>query len=338
MPKARDAIRVTPQMASLDSRVFILLLLCTGCTGLRACVLPLESHANAAGRHHPVACKGLFNFFGGDDAPEVDESGVPFEVRAAAKRWLSMSAAVAVSGGGTSDFSANGGFPSQSALAQRLEASQPALDELLEACVKVAPALVKDEFGACLPLARIAAWVPKDQWVRPLEEWEGPGQQKGADAAAFKCVASLREHLLEKWETPRVLHDSLSLVGDDRAAAVPEAAHRQAHAFSNVLAQAGSGTASVKDALETALCGAPEEDAEHGNSARQAKVARSAVAVYRCCHLLLLLPPPGPHLLVATVRACVRVRACFPRRVCARLRGAACRLQSSRQVVGRRTG
>ena len=40
------------------------------------------------------------------------------------------------------------------------------------------------------------------------------------------CVASLRVHLLEKWETPEVLHGALAFVGETRTAQVPEAAHR----------------------------------------------------------------------------------------------------------------
>ena len=46
---------------------------------------------------------------------------------------------------------------------------------------------------------------------------------------------------------------ALNFRGDARAATVPESAHRAAFAFSSVLMAAGSGTASVRDALNAAI-------------------------------------------------------------------------------------
>ena len=194
-------------------------------------------------------------FLGGEPLPEP-EGAIKPEVRDALDGWAAMSAAISLTGGATSDFSANGGYPKSAFIRAKVSKDQPALNALVDACADRAPALVAEP-EASLPLARLAAWVPREQWQRPLDEWEGP--EKGADAAA--CVASLRAHLLEKWDTPAVLHDVLSYMGDDRAAQVPEAAHRASYAYTRVLSAAGSGSASVKDALEGALCG---EDALEG--------------------------------------------------------------------------
>ena len=208
-------------------------------------------------RHAPVisqmggdALKDLALSFLKQEAEE--ESGIKSEVAEAANSWAAMSAAVAVSGGATSDFSTNGGYPASPLIKEKIDATKPALDDLLAACVDKAPALVAEP-QACLPVARLATWIPREQWQRPLDEWSGPEKAAADDAEA--CAASLRQHLLEKWDTPAVLHNALEIVGDARSAAVPEAAHRAAYAFSAVLAAAGSGSASVKDALEKELSG-----------------------------------------------------------------------------------
>ena len=210
--------------------------------------------ATAAAPRSLISCSmrdALAQFLGGDPLPEAE---IEPTVREALKGWSAMSAAIAVSGGGTSDFSADGGYPKQAAIRSRVDEAAPALEELLRACAESAPALVAEPF-ACLPLARLATWIPREQWQRPLEDWEGPG----AEADAATCIASLRGHLLERWDTPPVLHDALSLTGDARASSVPEAAHRASFAFVSVLSAAGSGSASVKEALEIAISGEPAD-------------------------------------------------------------------------------
>jgi hypothetical protein len=72
-----------------------------------------------------------------------------------------------------------------------VEAIEPVLDKLLKTCAKKAPQLVRDELSV-LPLARLAAWVPAEQWVRPVEEWEGVDKSYNESSA----LRSLAAHLL----------------------------------------------------------------------------------------------------------------------------------------------
>eukprot|EP00277_Geminigera_cryophila_P001363 CAMPEP_0179428606 /NCGR_PEP_ID=MMETSP0799-20121207/14228_1 /TAXON_ID=46947 /ORGANISM="Geminigera cryophila, Strain CCMP2564" /LENGTH=542 /DNA_ID=CAMNT_0021204169 /DNA_START=141 /DNA_END=1769 /DNA_ORIENTATION=- len=171
------------------------------------------------------------------------------EVLEAASDWATMCAAVCVSGGAASDFSRNGGYPARNDISRRTEASKKSLDLLLDMCARKAPQLVKDEFGV-LPLARLAVWVPLENWVRPLEEWEGVGKEANASVA----LRSITAHVLEKYETPEVLHTALSFRGDASAASVPEAAHRSSYAFVAALVAAGAGSP-VREALNKALLG-----------------------------------------------------------------------------------
>ena len=105
-------------------------------------------------------------------------------------------------------------------------------------------------------------WVDRDEWINPIETWEGAGE----DVDVTEAEASLRRHLLEKWDTPEVLHCALGFKGDERAASVPESAHRIAHAFTEVLAQAGRGDSSVKNALDAALCSTESYDGASSDS------------------------------------------------------------------------
>lgn len=177
--------------------------------------------------------------------------GLKPEVEAAAQDWAAMSAAVAVSGGARSSFASRGGYPDQDDIELRLAESQESLSELLQVCEDRAPALIADEL-AVLPLARLAVWVPQTEWVRPLEEWDADGL---AEADASSSLRSLTAHLLETWETPSVLHGALAHRGEERGAAVTEAAHRVAYAFASVQAAAGAGKANVRDALGDAIIG-----------------------------------------------------------------------------------
>ena len=56
---------------------------------------------------------------------------------------------------------------------EALDGPNTQLNELLTTCVSKAPSLVSME-GGLLYLARLAAWVPRDLWVRPLDEWATP--------------------------------------------------------------------------------------------------------------------------------------------------------------------
>jgi hypothetical protein len=106
-------------------------------------------------RHAPVACSmrdALKQFLGGESNFFEEDQVVSEEVREAARSWAAMSAAIAVSGGGASDFSTNGGYPSSKAIRARLEETEQALEDLLEACAEKAPALVAEP-QAVLPVA-----------------------------------------------------------------------------------------------------------------------------------------------------------------------------------------
>lgn len=158
-----------------------------------------------------------------------------------------MCAAIALSGAGRSSFAAQGGYPAPELIAAKAAAVRPLLDDLLEACAAKAPPLVATP-RTVLTLARLAAWLPREAWVRPLAEWEGC-----ADQSEWECLRSLEAHALERWPTPASLHGSLAFVGDERASGVPESAHRAAAAFFEVQVSAGAGAASVRAALLAAL-------------------------------------------------------------------------------------
>lgn len=72
-----------------------------------------------------------------------------------------------------------------------------------------------------LPLARLAAWAPRDGWVRPPAEWD-PAANVAAKAAradasdeeaAAAAAVSLAAHLLERWPAPPALRAALPYVG-----------------------------------------------------------------------------------------------------------------------------
>ncbi len=182
------------------------------------------------------------------DTPDDAPSRVDPEVRGAAYDAAAAAAAVLITGGAKYDFASLGGYPDGEKVREALADAQPALDSLLEACAARAPALVADA-RAVLPLARLAVWFPPERHVRPLAEWDGAFTSTDGEAS----LRSLTRHLLETWETPEVLHGALDFSGEQRAAAVPEAAHRVAYAFSLAQAAAGSGAANVRDALNGAL-------------------------------------------------------------------------------------
>ena len=180
-------------------------------------------------------------------------------VKEAAFEWAAMSAAVAVSGGALNDFASSGGYSSAEAIREKLNASTPALERLLNACAKRAPALVAEE-EAVLPLARLAVWTDETEWVRPLDQWDGKALIHadeesasgggGDETQASRALRSLASHLLELWHVPPPLHSALAFRGAKSANAVPEAAHRVAYAFTAAQASAGRGDGSVKAVLQ----------------------------------------------------------------------------------------
>jgi hypothetical protein len=62
---------------------------------------------------------------------------------------------------------------------EALDGPNTQLNELLTTCLSKAPDLVSVE-GGLLYLARLAAWVPRDMWVRPLDEWTAPDPETTA--------------------------------------------------------------------------------------------------------------------------------------------------------------
>lgn len=97
-----------------------------------------------------------------------------------------------------------------------------------------------------LSLARLSVWAPRETWIRPVDEWEGPK----AKANEKEALRSLAFHLLERWETPPPLHAALSFTGSERSAGVSEAAHRAAFAFVRAQIAVGAGTSNLRDALQ----------------------------------------------------------------------------------------
>lgn len=133
------------------------------------CLLPLTHgflHPNLAGAHRqrtsarPSSSSSVaLELLGMDKALALPADQLSYEVQGAAKQLLVACV--------YNDLGAEG------LNREALDAPNAQLNELLAACVDKAPALVTLE-GGLLYLARFAAWVPRDQWVRPLEGWVAP--------------------------------------------------------------------------------------------------------------------------------------------------------------------
>jgi len=119
----------------------------------------------------------------------------------------------------------------------------PSLRALVRASEQ-APALIGSK-DVILPLARLAAWVPCEAWIRPLEEWEG-SDADSPEAALRTLIA----HLLEKYEVVPNLR--LAMMHTD-GSPCSETAHRIALAFASVQVASGSGSSSVLDALKASV-------------------------------------------------------------------------------------
>jgi len=124
--------------------------------------------------------------------------------------------------------------------------AKAAMDELLTACAEKAPQLLKEE-SFVLPLARLSAWAPAADWVRPLDDWSCDTSSSAAGA-----LRSLEEHLLETYESPKALHTAVAHRPPEGQCT--ENAHRIACAFTRVLADAGAGRTSVRAALQREVC------------------------------------------------------------------------------------
>mmetsp|Transcript_34530 Transcript_34530/g.72663 ORF Transcript_34530/g.72663 Transcript_34530/m.72663 type:complete len:517 (-) Transcript_34530:486-2036(-) len=124
-------------------------------------------------------------------------------------------------------------------LQKRIQDVFPVLKDLVEASVR-APVLI-DSTEAVLPLARLAAWVPREEWIRPLEKWEG-SDSESTDTALRSLIA----HLLEQYEVaPSLRYAAMHTDGTPCS----EAAHRVAHTFVSVQSASGGGRASVLNVL-----------------------------------------------------------------------------------------
>ena len=164
---------------------------------------------------------------------------------------------------------------------ERKQSSDDALMAILKRCAEVAPELIENE-NQLLPLTRLAAWVPEEVWVRPLDEWDGSateaakaaakagsenepyettaggtvdmlrdaffGTPKPMEAGSKAKVISLISHLIEKWtDVPSVLREALFL---EDGPPITENAQRISFAFLKVYTGAGTGSNSVKNTLQ----------------------------------------------------------------------------------------
>lgn len=117
-----------------------------------------------------------------------------------------------------------------------------ALWDLLATCGRHAPPLIaRAEAPYPLVLARLAAWVPRQSWVRPLEQWRPP--------KAGAALPSLLRHLLEEYEVPAPLRWGLTFCAER---SLPEATLQLSRAFALVHAEAGRGS-SVREAMQRHL-------------------------------------------------------------------------------------
>jgi len=187
-------------------------------------------------------------------------------LKGSAEQWLAMSCAISLSE--TQElqpFSVPQGWmgsmsppPAQEytreQLVEEIEKREPSLYELLDACAERAPSLCTRSH--MLPLARLAAWTDRDEWVRPLDEWTGDGfaglhewpeeSEEEAEAREAAALRGLTAHLLEKWDVPQALDGALAYRDGPPTS---EAAHRIAKAFVAVHAVAGRGDSSVLNML-----------------------------------------------------------------------------------------
>jgi len=117
------------------------------------------------------------------------------------------------------------------------------LNEILGRCIEVAKPLPLDE-NFSLPLARLAAWVDADTWVRPLADW----QPTCAQDDSAQLLDSLSAHLVEKWpDVPKPLQGALTYVDGPPCS---ETAQRISRGFFSVYVGAGTGSESPNKALQ----------------------------------------------------------------------------------------
>ena len=199
------------------------------------------------GRHHHLAIASasrsseLLSLFPDPETP-LDENLCPSNVQNLAKQCLVACV-----------FLNNGEAPIS---AEALIEPNKRLHDLLRRCCEVAPALAATD-AYVLPLARLAAWLDRQQWQRPLSEWNAVDNSTGSDDlrrqvnATNDCGIALRSlvaHLVEKWDdVPEPLRWALSYMDGPPTT---EAAQVISHRFFEVYVQSGGGTESVKSGLQ----------------------------------------------------------------------------------------
>ena len=109
-------------------------------------------------RRGPVSSSSsiALELLGMDKALALPADQLSYEVQSAAKQLL-VACVYQEVGGDSLDRAA-------------VEEPNACLNKLLGACVDKAPAVLTG--GGLLYLARLAAWVPQEQWARPLDAWD----------------------------------------------------------------------------------------------------------------------------------------------------------------------
>lgn len=168
--------------------------------------------------HHPAPRARAPRADGSAGSTRQLEADELMRLREGAAGWLGFCSAISLSDGkGLQPFASPIGWladysppPAQAytqlELMDEILRHEPSLNALLDACAHRAPSLCT--VSSLLPLARLAAWT-SDHWVRPLDEWQGE-VHAGEDDVEAATLRSLVSHLLERWETPEVLHGALN--------------------------------------------------------------------------------------------------------------------------------
>ena len=135
------------------------------------------------------------------------------------------------------------------------------LNDILVRCSEAAPELVATD-AFVLPIARLSAWLEREQWQRPLDEWSPPAPapppvaatteeeekegQEGEEGQA--ALRSLAAHLVEKWsDVPEPLRWALGFLDGPPTT---EASQLISHRFWSVYVGAAGGTESVGRGLQ----------------------------------------------------------------------------------------
>merc|ERR1719362_1986919 len=116
-------------------------------------------------------------------------------------------------------------------------AARGTVGHLLAACAERMPDFLRaGDSVAVITVARLASWVPKSCWVRPLAEWKATQEDP---------ITSLCMHLLERYEAPVALRWALTYRDSPDCS---DTAQRSCFALTRVYVAAGAGE-SLRDAL-----------------------------------------------------------------------------------------